>query len=37
MIFEFYKGAKINPKMEFLKLGKYDWKDIFVKKEIKNQ
>lgn len=33
----FYKGGKITPQMEFLKLEDLDWSDVFLKEEIKEQ
>jgi len=33
----FYKGGKITPQMEFLKLESLDWSDVFLKEEVKEQ
>lgn len=33
----FYKKGKITPQMEFLKLEKLDWSDVFLQEEVKDQ
>ena len=33
----FYRGKKINPSLQFLKLSDLDWGDVFLDKEVKDQ